>query len=790
MTCLAAWLLNGSRKGLAAHPDPPDSPSLPPIHGFDLRKEGEYPADRVTRHVRTRTGCWTCRFRKKKCDEARPACEQCSHLRLICDGYDAQPIWMKDQAKATEKKKEIKTQMVRRSRRRKKSQLTSNKAEIPSQKPKSPPKTSPTQPTGGNSSQDGAFGSAKHLPALPIPMSVDDHDFTGRFQTSSPEDSGSSELSSFNMTRMHWAVNLPSSHPTSHASPRTNCTLTSKESTRATSVEDTIKEEDEYDDQEMDVPDSADSSTDTELVPYAAQIPIISTFRFNDLQIQTDKKLDINLASLYLRSIFGVTYRALSDEQVFRYNDALILPMFKDNKSFLHGCLSSTALHLTATNISETQRKGLVTEVYRHRQKSLKSLKAQVANSANDEERIKIAATVCALISFDVFSRRTDWRVHVKAATDCIVLLNWCQRRPTHPGQWFIYSRVLWLDILSSLTTGEKPVFSDFYRSILFLPPEARSSVNGLGQMMGCEDSVLYLISEITCLEHWKFENLSSKPWLEVHEELVRRAIALDKELKRLTITDLSNQKSHRRSEYGCWSYNSVDASPQDDNDMDSVGTDFGDDTDLDSDFGEDGDDDDISYVDEDPPEEIDEVVDEIVRRNSNFAGPERLYRQSPKPAPTQHETDGTEVFAAESTNKLIEDRGTFKKAVTEAFRIMARVYLRVVTYGFNSYDADSQALLQELLAVIDFIPNLYMGFERSIISPLLIVGSLAINPGHQQILSTRLKKTPHMAKYGNLGNVDKILTEIWSRPWAPDPRQPVPWRQVMVEKGWEYLMV
>ncbi|KAK6347250.1 hypothetical protein TWF696_007322 [Orbilia brochopaga] len=748
-------------------------------------------SSQITRHVRTRTGCWTCRFRKKKCDEARPECEQCSHLRLICDGYDAQPIWMKDQAKAAEKKKEIKNQMVRRSRRRKKSQQDPNKPQQSSQRPQSPPKSSSTLPSTAADSQNGASRLTKQPSTLPLPMSVDDHDFSTRFPTSSPEDSGTTEFSSFNMTRMHWAVNSAGSQLPSHTlSPPTTCTLTSRESTRATSVEETIKEEEEeYDDQEMDVPDSAESSTDTELVPYAARKPVISTFRFNDLQIQTDKKLDINLASLYLRTIFGVTYRALSDEQVFRYNDALILPMFKDNKSFLHGCLSSTALHLTATNVSETQRKGLVTEVYRHRQKSLKSLKAQVANSANNEERIKIAATVCALISFDVFSRRTDWRVHVKAATDCVVLLNWCQQRPTHPGQWFIYSRVLWLDILSSLTTGEKPVFSDFYHSILFLPPEARSSVNDLGRMTGCEDAVLYLISEITCLEHWKFENLPSKPWPAVHAELVRRAVHLDKELKRLTITDLSNQKS--RSEYGYWDYQSVDASPPgDDNEMDSVASDFGDDTDLNSDFGEDDDDDDISYVDEDPPEEIDEVVSEIVQRHSNSTRPEMLYKQSPKPSPAPPEPDGAAVFNVESTNKLIEDRGTFKKAVTEAFRIMARVYLRVVAYGFNPYDADSQALLQELLAVIDFIPNLYMGYERSIISPLLIVGSLAINPGHQQILSTRLKKTPHMAKYGNLGNVDKILTEIWSRHWAPDPRQAVPWRQVMAEKGWEYLMV
>ena len=36
------------------------------------------------RIVRVRTGCWTCRRRKKKCDEARPKCGGCTRNRLSC----------------------------------------------------------------------------------------------------------------------------------------------------------------------------------------------------------------------------------------------------------------------------------------------------------------------------------------------------------------------------------------------------------------------------------------------------------------------------------------------------------------------------------------------------------------------------------------------------------------------------------------------------------------------------------------------------------------------------------
>jgi hypothetical protein len=39
-------------------------------------------------------GCWTCRVRKKKCDENRPACSTCVSLKITCYGYGDKPVWM------------------------------------------------------------------------------------------------------------------------------------------------------------------------------------------------------------------------------------------------------------------------------------------------------------------------------------------------------------------------------------------------------------------------------------------------------------------------------------------------------------------------------------------------------------------------------------------------------------------------------------------------------------------------------------------------------------------------
>lgn len=48
------------------HPRPPP-----------LRVPARYPRTFRLRHIRTKTGCLTCRSRKKKCDEAKPCCTAC-----------------------------------------------------------------------------------------------------------------------------------------------------------------------------------------------------------------------------------------------------------------------------------------------------------------------------------------------------------------------------------------------------------------------------------------------------------------------------------------------------------------------------------------------------------------------------------------------------------------------------------------------------------------------------------------------------------------------------------------
>lgn len=61
-------------------------------------------------------GCWTCRVRRKKCDEEREgdSCKTCLRLRIKCLGWGPKrPEWMRDKDKVAEYKASIKDQLSR-----------------------------------------------------------------------------------------------------------------------------------------------------------------------------------------------------------------------------------------------------------------------------------------------------------------------------------------------------------------------------------------------------------------------------------------------------------------------------------------------------------------------------------------------------------------------------------------------------------------------------------------------------------------------------------------------------
>ncbi|WVQ87096.1 hypothetical protein IAS59_000817 [Cryptococcus gattii] len=68
------------------------------------------------RIVRGKSGCITCRLRKKRCDEAKPICATCSRLGIECMGYGVKrPKWLREKDNAQKAKEYIKATVMKRS---------------------------------------------------------------------------------------------------------------------------------------------------------------------------------------------------------------------------------------------------------------------------------------------------------------------------------------------------------------------------------------------------------------------------------------------------------------------------------------------------------------------------------------------------------------------------------------------------------------------------------------------------------------------------------------------------
>ncbi|KAK4869349.1 hypothetical protein LT330_006349 [Penicillium expansum] len=68
--------------------------------------------------MKSYNGCWTCRLRRKKCDEVRPECRSCSALQITCYYGEEKPAWMDGGAEQIAKAEEVKHEVKRAAARR------------------------------------------------------------------------------------------------------------------------------------------------------------------------------------------------------------------------------------------------------------------------------------------------------------------------------------------------------------------------------------------------------------------------------------------------------------------------------------------------------------------------------------------------------------------------------------------------------------------------------------------------------------------------------------------------
>jgi hypothetical protein len=229
--------------------------------------------------------------------------------------------------------------------------------------------------------------------------------------------------------------------------------------------------------------------------------PILAPTEAQTATIPVDE-CDRELLDHFIDNVLWLIFPILEVNQHGSFKQEVILPALATNKCYLHCCLSIAAIHMKATKGLQTEQ--IDNDIVRHRYETVSAL-CQALSS--DTEHQDILEATLGMIFFQCSVGRPDdclpdvpWHQHFQAATSVVTkldlprLLEEMSMTGAHPP--FNMTLTSWIDILGSTMLGRVPAFAHTYRN-----KHLTESPSGLCELMGCEDKVMYLLSEIACLD-------------------------------------------------------------------------------------------------------------------------------------------------------------------------------------------------------------------------------------------------------------------------------------------------
>ncbi|CEJ82557.1 hypothetical protein VHEMI02616 [[Torrubiella] hemipterigena] len=447
--------------------------------------------EKAEMHRRSRTGCYTCRLRRKKCDENEGLCSACKHLGLVCE-YK-RPIWWGNNDARRNQKEEIKTIIKRK-------KLAEKQAHAIQTSVSSPPGLSHSQPTSATYTDDRNRS-----------MSIDSH-ASAAFNFNSPPSEYSAYNSQVPPEFMYdgyppYAVDIKTERqmfvddvPTlreSHVSTFSTFQPPPPPGTVLPSAggwTETYHEERRQ--------STAEEALNPNFFDFAHGPAAQETRQVRVELEENDQRLLDHFIKFVLPTIFPI----LEANQHGAVVSDLVLPALQSNSIYLHCCLSIAAQHIKMT--AKESEEAVDEDIMRHRYATIWSLCEALKT---DENHQQILEASLGLIFFQcVVGRPNDglldipWHQHFQAAISLVQKLDLPRivTEPTAPMVQTPFNMTLaaWIDILGASMQGNSPAFAHTYRVKLLSP----NTQLGLRELMGCDDRVMYLISEIACLESLK----------------------------------------------------------------------------------------------------------------------------------------------------------------------------------------------------------------------------------------------------------------------------------------------
>ncbi|EXJ96099.1 hypothetical protein A1O1_01225 [Capronia coronata CBS 617.96] len=464
-------------------------------------------------HRRSRSGCFTCRLRRKKCDEGKPKCKACRHLGLECE-YK-RPHWWGNNDNRRKHKEHIKT-VIKRTKTSEKSLASQSQCKTKAQ---IYPTKSAFEQLCLTSNLD-TFGSTTRDTSEDSP---DDYDGDTAFDPSFATTPGIYDPYIANLYVPHpdhcpqgypWEVDVKTERHT-----YVNDELTRRDSSISTFstfvpppaqttlpsyTGDDWVQHDFYESRQDSF--SGEENLDFNFFDFSSLAqqprPQSSTVQLEDC----DRPLFDHL----LEDVLPLLFPVLEANQHGSVRADVILPALEDNKAYLHSCLLAAATHLKATQPYSSSSTA-DDDAMRHK---LAFVSIVVDALNNDTHHAAMLDALLGMISLQgCVGSATDlekefqipWHQHFQAATDIVqkldlptILESLCQTGG-HPP--FNMTLTAWIDILGATMLGKAPKFSNTYRNLFFA-----GATTGLEQLMGCNDLVMYLLSEVACLDSLKLE--------------------------------------------------------------------------------------------------------------------------------------------------------------------------------------------------------------------------------------------------------------------------------------------
>ena len=391
---------------------------------------------------------------------------------------------------------------------------------------------------------------------------------------------------------------------------------------------------------------------------------------------------DRPLLDHFIDNVLRLTLPILEVNRPGSARSSVVLPALSTNKCYLHCCLSMAAIHLKSTQ--RRQDEHIDGDIMRHRVECVQALCAAI----NEDHQQVLEATLgmiffpCSVGGPDGNLPDIAWHSHFEAASTLVRKLQLPhaveQVNGESPRPPFNMSLTSWIDILGATMLGRSPLFADTYRE-----KNEAGQGTGLCELMGCEDRVMYMISEIACLD------------------ALRTNGAID--------------------EY-----------------------------------------------------QVCELVHSL----------------------------GMHLDATETRSPMesaISPTGAVKPKhltanVTAVFRLAARIYLCSIVPNASKWGESVMVLVERLSTVLDFIPSGPDGFDRSLVWPLLIGGSMSTPDSRfRHVLDERIAMLGEHSEFGSFGRMVRLLREVWRQADETEhagERQDVHWRDVMKQKGWDFLLI